>query len=78
MSNRLKTFLVVAAMALVIFGSVVAILIIASQAPAGSPTQVPGGEIRVIKFEGHEYLSFDGNSYNGGVCHSESCPCKSK
>ena len=41
-------------------------------------TRVQGGTIQIIKFEGHEYLSFDGNNYNGGVCHSESCPCKSK
>jgi hypothetical protein len=41
-------------------------------------TEYPGGSIQVIKFEGHEYLSFDGNNYDGGVVHSESCPCKSK
>ena len=39
---------------------------------------VSGGNIRIFEFEGHEYLSFDGNSYNGGICHAESCPCKSK
>jgi len=33
--------------------------------------------IRVIKFEGHEYLAYD-NDRGGSLCHSESCPCKSK
>jgi hypothetical protein len=79
MSNRLKTFLVVAAMGLVLFGINVAILTSYTQAPSGPrPVRVDGGNIQVIKFEGHEYLSFDGDNYNGGVCHSESCPCKGK
>jgi hypothetical protein len=33
--------------------------------------------IRVIKFEGHSYLAYD-NDRGGSLCHSESCPCKSK
>mgnify|MGYP003331320609 CR=1 FL=1 len=37
-----------------------------------------GTTVRIIRFEGHEYLVFDGPSYEGGVCHSESCPCKTK
>jgi hypothetical protein len=79
MKNRLKTFLVVAGTGLVLFGSVVALLTSCGTAPAGpKPVRVEGGNIQVIKFEGHEYLSFDGDNYNGGVCHSESCPCKSK
>ena len=43
-----------------------------------SKTKYDGGDIQVIKFEGHEYLDFDGNNYDGGVVHSESCPCKTK
>lgn len=31
--------------------------------------------IRVVKFEGHEYLAYD-NDRGGSLCHSESCPCK--
>jgi hypothetical protein len=33
--------------------------------------------IRVVKFEGHEYLAYD-MQRGGSLCHSESCPCKSK
>jgi hypothetical protein len=33
--------------------------------------------IRVVKFEGHEYLAYD-MERGGSLCHSESCPCKSK
>ena len=33
--------------------------------------------IKVVKFEGHEYLAYDVNN-GGSLCHSESCPCKSK
>lgn len=36
-----------------------------------------GQGIRVVKFEGHEYLAYD-NDRGGSLCHSESCPCKSK
>ena len=32
--------------------------------------------IRVIKFQGHEYLAYD-NDRGGSLCHSETCPCKS-
>lgn len=79
MSNRLKTFLVVFGTSIYLFGGVVAVLTSCDQTPAGHrPVRVEGGNIQVIKFEGHEYLSFDGDNYNGGVCHSESCPCKGK
>ncbi len=33
--------------------------------------------IKVVKFEGHEYLAYDGQR-GGSLCHSESCPCKNK
>lgn len=33
--------------------------------------------IRVIKFEGHDYLAYNINK-GGSLCHSETCPCKSK
>ena len=32
--------------------------------------------VRVVKFEGHEYLAYNVNK-GGSLCHSESCPCKS-
>jgi len=33
--------------------------------------------IQLVKFQGHDYVVMDG--YNqGGICHSESCPCKNK
>ena len=76
MSNRLKTFLTVAVMGIVLFGSIVAILISCEASP--QPREVQGIKIRVIEFEGHEYLAFDGSSHDSGVVHSESCPCKSK
>ena len=38
-----------------------------------------GGEMNfvIIDLKGHEYVVFDGYK-QGGICHSESCPCKSK
>jgi hypothetical protein len=30
--------------------------------------------IRVIKFQGHEYLAYNINK-GGSLCHSETCPC---
>ena len=33
--------------------------------------------VRVITIEGHAYMVYDGYK-SGGICHSESCPCKSK
>jgi hypothetical protein len=38
-----------------------------------------GGTItlRLIKFQGHNYVVMDGYKL-GGICHSESCPCKNK
>ena len=32
--------------------------------------------IRVVNFEGHEYLAYDMDR-GGSLCHSETCPCKS-
>jgi len=32
--------------------------------------------IRIVKFEGHEYLTYEVRQ-GGSLCHSESCPCKS-
>jgi hypothetical protein len=34
-------------------------------------------DIKVVKFEEHEYLAYDVN-HGGSLCHSESCPCKSE
>ena len=76
MSNRLKTFLTVAVMGIVLFGSIVAILISCEAPP--QPIKIQGIKIRVIEFDGHEYLAFDGVNHDSGVVHSESCPCKSK
>ena len=33
--------------------------------------------IRVVKFEGHDYLAYNINK-GGSLCHSETCQCKSK
>lgn len=33
--------------------------------------------ITLITFKGHEYLIYDGIE-SGSMCHSETCPCKSK
>lgn len=33
--------------------------------------------IKTIEFDGHQYLIYDGYKA-GSMCHSESCPCKSK
>lgn len=33
--------------------------------------------VQKVEFQGHDYVVMDG--YNqGGICHSESCACKSK
>jgi len=56
----------------------VAVALVSCTSQRNPESKYPGGSIQVIKFEGHEYLSFDGNNYDGGVVHSESCPCKSK
>jgi hypothetical protein len=34
-------------------------------------------DIKVIEIRGHEYVILDGYK-QGGICHAESCPCKSK
>jgi uncharacterized protein YcfL len=45
--------------------------------PTSQQTLSVDESIKVIEFKGHEYLIYDG--YNsGGICHSESCPCKNK
>jgi hypothetical protein len=31
----------------------------------------------IVKLKGHEYVVMDGYK-QGGICHAESCPCKSK
>jgi competence protein ComGC len=38
-----------------------------------------GGSIalRLTQFQGHDYIVMDGYK-QGGICHSESCPCKNK
>ena len=33
--------------------------------------------IKIVRIQGHDYMIFDGYK-QGGICHSESCPCKSK
>jgi hypothetical protein len=34
-----------------------------------------GSTLRVVEFEGHEYIVFRSGAA-GSLCHSESCPCK--
>jgi hypothetical protein len=36
-----------------------------------------GSSITEVTFKGHEYLAFDCD-HGGSLCHSETCPCKSK
>ena len=44
--------------------------------PIGKVYTIDGqSDIQVIKFEGHEYISYT-QSHGGSLCHSESCPCK--
>jgi hypothetical protein len=31
----------------------------------------------IVNLKGHEYVVMDGYK-QGGICHAESCPCKSK
>ena len=31
----------------------------------------------IVKLKGHDYVVMDGYK-QGGICHAESCPCKSK
>lgn len=76
MKTRLKRFAVVAGTSILLFGTALALLTSCEASP--QPRVVQGIKIRVIEFEGHEYLAFDGNNHDSGVVHSESCPCKSK
>lgn len=34
--------------------------------------------IKKITLEGHEYWHFTESRRGGGICHSESCPCRTK
>ncbi len=47
----------------------------ASVKRSDSVTVSPDGSS--ITFKGHEYLAFDCD-HGGSLCHSETCPCKSK
>ena len=63
--------------------AITAISILAScghdpEVAVSSRVQVSSGcGIRVVKFQGHEYLAYD-SGRGGSLCHSESCPCKFK
>lgn len=44
--------------------------------PKGKVYTIDGNsDIQVVKFEGHEYISYS-RSHGGSLCHSESCDCK--
>jgi hypothetical protein len=62
----------------------IAFIIVVALLSSCDRTYVPKGEvynidgnrnIQVIKFEGHEYISYS-RSHGGSLCHSESCDCK--
>ena len=77
----MKKFTLALGVAVVLWVVLVVILTSCGHDPAVDVSdrfQINGASgIRVVKFEGHEYLAFDGQR-GGSLCHSESCPCKSK
>lgn len=36
------------------------------------------GYMKYVKYDGHEYLIWSSGGYQGGICHSPNCPCKTK
>ena len=36
-----------------------------------------GETVKVVEIKGHDYIIYDGYE-SGGICHAESCACKSK
>ena len=77
MKKRFNIFAVAVVGGILALGTFIALMIAyAPDRPA--TTEFVGGEITEVTYKGHVYLSFDGGNYNGGVVHSESCPCKSK
>jgi hypothetical protein len=46
------------------------------EVPSSKTMHIEGGaSLRVVRFDGHEYIAFRRGS-SGSLCHSESCPCK--
>ncbi len=77
MKKRFNVFAVAVVGGILVLGTFIALMIAyAPDQPAA--TEFNGGTITEVTYKGHVYLSFDGGNYNGGVVHSESCPCKSK
>jgi hypothetical protein len=77
MKKRFNVFAVAVVGGILVLGTFIALMIAyAPERPA--TTEFVGGTVTEVTHKGHVYLSFDGSSYNGGVVHSESCPCKSK
>ena len=81
MKKRFKRFAAVAGTSILLFGTALALLTSCGSDPgvaASERIQISGQSgIRVVKFEGHEYLAYDMDR-GGSLCHSESCPCKTK
>jgi hypothetical protein len=77
MKKRFNVFAVAVVGGILVLGTFIALLI-AYTPDRPATTEFVGGTITEVTYKGHVYLSFDGGSYNGGVVHSESCPCKSK
>jgi hypothetical protein len=81
MKKRFKRFAAVAGMSILLFGTALALLTSCGSDPgvdASERIQINGSSgIRVVMFKGHEYLAYDMDR-GGSLCHSESCPCKTK
>ena len=81
MKKRFKRFVAVAGTSILLFGAALALgscSVDASVKRSESVTVAPdGSNITEVTFKGHEYLAFDCD-HGGSLCHSESCPCKSK
>ena len=67
----MKYFLIIC-----LFATLTSCEIIPSQQPNES-VEFVDYEIEVIKVKGHDYIVFIGYQ-KGGICHAESCSCKSK
>ena len=81
MKKRFKRFAAVAGMSILLFGTALALLTSCGSDPGVDATErlqiTSYSGIRVVKFEGHEYLAYDSDR-GGSLCHSETCPCKTK
>jgi hypothetical protein len=76
MKKLALVFGLVAAIGLALALGVIVYLAPKAEVPSSELKQIEGGSsLRVVRFDGHEYIAFHRGG-SGSLCHSESCPCK--